>query len=215
MHKPSKLDKHGCFGDSFLSPDNKFYWVIIPRNASSWISALLLSLNWKRTNIYSMSAEIKQHATPLVIIRNPIDRWLSGMTYLAAAVVPEVRGQQLSEDIVKMMLHYVTFDDHSEMQSKFLNDTTQILRKPIYFPFGNKLTTHVTDFLKENGYTISIIPSADPAKDLVLKSKVRKALHDKLADPKILARIQEFFEYDYEVITREQLDLPYTIPGDD
>jgi len=214
MHKPSKLDKHGCFGDIFLSPDNKFYWVVIPRNASSWISALLRSLNWKRTNIYSISNEIKQHATPLVIIRNPIDRWLSGMTYLAAAVVPEVRGQPLSEDIMKMMLHYVTFDDHSEMQSKFLDDTTQILRKPVYFSFGNNLTTEVTNFLKENGFTILTLHNADPARDHIIKSKVRKALHNKLADPKILARIQEFFEYDYEVIAREQLDLPYNIPGD-
>ena len=102
--------------------DNLIY-IPIPKNSSSYIGQLLLKNGWSIGNFLTTDLTNKQI---IVLIRNPIDRWVSGMAqYLCSSLLKNGR---TSDDIIKnwnsivqdLVFDRIIFDDHTEKQVYFI-----------------------------------------------------------------------------------------------
>ena len=103
--------------------DNTVF-IPIPKNSSSYIGQLLLKNGWEIGNFLNTDLTNK-HA--IVLIRDPIDRWISGMTqYLCSALLKNGR---TSSDIINnwnsivedLVFDQIIFDDHTEKQVYFIH----------------------------------------------------------------------------------------------
>jgi hypothetical protein len=102
--------------------DNLVY-IPIPKNSSSYIGQLLLKNNWNIGNFLTTDLTNKQL---IILLRDPIDRWISGMAeYLCSSLLKNGR---TSDDIIKnwngivqdLVFDQVIFDDHTEKQVYFI-----------------------------------------------------------------------------------------------
>lgn len=146
------------------SPDGKLFYVNIPKNNSSYVKKKLNALGWTYESI-----EDYPEATPIIILRDPVNRWVSGIAeYLAMYQIDTLDhygfysdeagyaglfGQPLA---INLMLRHVTFDDHTEKQVMFLQGVNS-LSKALYFKSDNTFTDTFNSFLQEQGYDHSIV----------------------------------------------------------
>ena len=118
--------------EGMASPDNKYFYLNIPKNSSSSIKPELERLGWT----YEHFGDYLDFETMQVIValRDPKDRWLSGMAeYLMMyhqdiidnIVEPNLYdfqpllGQKLA---LSLLFDRFTFDDHTERQCMFLRN---------------------------------------------------------------------------------------------
>ena len=82
-------DRGFGYGSGILSPDRSRFVVNIPKNASSYVLDWTVNFGW--------STALAEHCSNLseiiVILRDPMDRWISGMsqyvkTYILCPIGP-------------------------------------------------------------------------------------------------------------------------------
>lgn len=116
-------------GEGMVSPDKKYFYIKIPKNSSSFAVKHLTTLGWEHS--------VKDHhpnATALVTVRDPLDRWVSGVIeYLFMYHMDQINHivskpedfdfwPLISERLgLSLLFDKITFDDHTELQSVFLN----------------------------------------------------------------------------------------------
>jgi len=158
---------HGI-GSGILSPDCTKFIVSIPKNASSYI------LDWSTKNSWSSATvgdECDWHLVQEVIVflRDPIQRWLSGISQYISGHVLNVSNAYTSETgpglddqfmsaeefikgynpIVERLLfdNLTRFDDHVWPQCEFFQDLLpHIPRK--YFYIDQNFDSNVGDYLE-------------------------------------------------------------------
>ena len=120
---------------------NKTY-IHIPKNASSFVKGVLIGSGgfWHHSETLVNSAE------NLIVLRDPIDRWCSGITqYLYNS------GQDLSVDEV---FDKITFDDHTDLQTYFLQGVD--LTSTTYMMVNDLLRVNMNDWITGNGYRTNV-----------------------------------------------------------
>lgn len=152
-HKGHSIDK------GWVSLDGRFFYINIPKNNSSFVKKILgEELNWNYGSI-----EDYPDARPLVVFRNPVDRWISGITeYLFMYHINTLdragyyskefgyKGLLGSPLAIDLILQNVTFDDHTEKQVKFLQGVTD-LSKVIWFESNQDFSANFNNFLVDSG----------------------------------------------------------------
>ena len=68
--------KGHVFGECMSLPDNDLMYVNIPKNASSWTKPNLLDWKWENYNYHTDNL---YHKTAIIVLRDPVERWLSGI----------------------------------------------------------------------------------------------------------------------------------------
>jgi hypothetical protein len=150
-------NKGHSFGEGLVSPDQQFFSLKIPKNASSFLVKNLVELDWEHANI-----EDWPESNLLVVLRDPIDRWISGMVeYLFLYHEPTI--SQLSAPFnyeflpllgerlgLSLLFERMSFDDHTERQCSFLQNVS--LSKITWFRFDEGLKTNLSNFLTLQGY---------------------------------------------------------------
>ena len=72
-------------GEGMISPARDIFYLNIPKNASTYLSNILLANNWEHWNIITDITTV-QHS--IAFIRDPLDRWISGFsTYVALHIL--------------------------------------------------------------------------------------------------------------------------------
>lgn len=126
-----------------------FCYVPIPKNSSSYIGNLLVRNSWNSVNFLTMSFPNEKI---IVLLREPTDRWLSGMTqYLCSYLLIEGR---TVDDIIKnwnslltdIVFDKVVFDDHTECQNYFLRGLPK--DQCVFFDSSNHPELAIRDYLK-------------------------------------------------------------------
>lgn len=134
-------------GECWYDLDKSVSFVHIPKNASSFIKGCLIS-----SDRFSHSPSLVTADTYLVALRDPIDRWCSGI----AQFVSNPINQKLTEAEI---LEKITWDDHTELQTYFLQDID--LDRCVFFLVNRNLRTNLAKWLKQNGYNFNIDDVAD------------------------------------------------------
>lgn len=197
------LNKGHNLGEGMLSPDNKYFYLNIPKNASSNIKKALLDAGWGYASL-SDWPETKI----LVVLNDPVERWIGGITqYLSIYhndIIDNIIGDAeiygylpLTGEKLALSLIFdrLTFDDHTERQAIFLNDI--LLSRCIWVMIDENFNKNFTKLLNELGYTFDENLLINPVKTNRLKDFINYIVtHDKFKR----ANIELWHWCDYKLI---------------
>lgn len=177
-------------GECWVDDVNDKTYIHIPKNASSFVKGVLIGSGgfWHHSETLVNSSE------NLIILRDPIDRWCSGITqYLYNSK------QDLS---VNQVFDKITFDDHTDLQTYFLQDVD--LSQSTFMLVDDNLRANINDWITSCGYrtnvdiAIQYNASADDDR-ITTKNYYIKLLEQQ---PDLVLKLQQYFEPDYALINR-------------
>lgn len=111
------INKGHVFGECMSHPSSNLMYVYIPKNASSWTKPNLKDWNWESYNYHSDKLYDK-HA--LVVLRDPIERWLSGIAEYMFLYHNKSDSAHFSKTFFDIIFDRVALDDHTEKQILFV-----------------------------------------------------------------------------------------------
>lgn len=177
-------------GECWVNTDKSLTYINIPKNASSYMKACLMGSRDK----WSYYDHFVPHQQILVLLRDPIDRWCSGM---AQSLFNS--GTELPDDIV---FKYITVDDHTELQTYFLQGID--LTNTTFFLVNDHLTENLIRWAIENGNpintkNISRYNASSEDNRINLKQRFLEVVENY---PEYMLKLKKHFEADYELINR-------------
>lgn|GEM_PF-5900764 len=189
-------------GGGMLSPDREIFYLNIPKNASTYLTNLLKYNSWSHWNIIDQPIAIKNC---LVVIRDPVERWLSGFgTYASLRLLGSGYGSDhfvsdynhLAERII---FDQIVFDDHTDFQLKYIQ---QILNyDPVYFRFNKNLKQQINHYL---GYDLNTLDNIEDnrSESNYDNAQVIKFIKSRIDnDPKLKSKIIITYHNDYKFIS--------------
>ena len=206
-------------GGGLLSPDGRHFLLQIPKNASTFLGNCLTANGWTFSNISHT-----QNVVQLVVLRDPVERWLSGFaTYAALHLFGWGYGsdhfiKEYNPLVEKIIFTKLAFDDHTAPQSVFLeqlDDNNEIVyfdcKKETlidslskYTGFDIKVTDAIIDNSREDNYDTKNL--YEFFKDrLNMKSEYLEPINVQeryLKNISLRDRIHNVYESDYHIIKR-------------
>jgi hypothetical protein len=174
-------------GECWNDADKLTTFVHIPKNASSFLKGCLIS-----TGKFTHSNMLINADRYLIALRDPIERWISGIAQFMA--VETNKHLTVSE-----LVNTITFDDHTELQSYFLQNVD--LNKCTFLKVDNDLRNNIKTWMAVNGYYVTNfddIPNINQG-DQILKNKFATLIDN---DNQIKLKLTEHYANDYELINR-------------
>ena len=192
-----------------MSPDKKIFYLNIPKNASTYISNLLLHNSWEKWNIFEDPQPIE---TCIVFLRDPIDRWISGFsTYSALRLFGYGYGSDhflsdfntLSERII---FDQIIFDDHTELQVNYIK---QVLQFNIVYFRCHEIVKHLNYYLNTS-LDDQLDIESNHSESNFDTFQISKFLKDLIfRKPELSARIVDAYKEDYNLINSIEF---YNVP---
>ena len=105
------------FGSCMTRYDTSWMYVNIPKCASSWTKPNLLDQQFK---FYNYHYDHLYHKHALIVLRDPLERWLSGICEYFTLYHPAIDLDNAGRAFYELLLDQLTFDDHTEQQVYFI-----------------------------------------------------------------------------------------------
>lgn len=203
-------------GSGLLSPDHERFIVNIPKNASSFLLNWTSQHQWRANSAHAYDHEICEL---IVVLRDPVDRWISGVGQYLTSYVLNVTGaydystgpgpadQQMSADqfisqyntVVERLLfdQLATLDDHVWPQIDFFSDLLPQVSRT-YFFINHTFEQQIASYLQ-----LSIDPDLDrhrgdhnPETKKIINF-IKSRLNTR---PELIQRIKLAYPHDYKLI---------------
>lgn len=185
-------DKGHILGECYYCEHSNSTYIHIPKNASSYIKGCLLSLN-----DWNYSTKFVQNNQYLIVLRDPIDRWISGM----AQLIQSDPITNWSEDLI---FNTITFDDHTEKQCYFLQylDLVKNLDKCVFFFVDDTLSSKFTKWCNTLYPKVNInIGKLNASDDIDGRKSIIMKLQNMIdSNNAYLLKLKEHFAEDYNLI---------------
>ena len=184
------------YGQCMINPDGDLMYVNIPKNATSWTKPNLIDFNWVESNYHKYQLTV--HA--LVVLRDPVDRWLSGIAEYFTLYHNSITGIEHDANLTNIIFDRITFDDHTERQVKFLQglDTDNCTFMLCDSEYRNNFSKFVSEYIGDNKYyKYNYQHVSDDDQDRKHFKGIFKRL---LENPKYLSQVKNYFEADYHLI---------------
>lgn len=182
------------YGECMTHPDSDLMYVHIPKNASSWTKPNLKDFGWEFYNYHTD----RLNKQAMVVLRDPVDRWLSGIAEYLALYHPDFMLQDT--ETVDLIFDRVCFDDHTERQINFIHDLDT--DHCIFFRCDEYYREDFSTFLDEQGmpnryhkYEPQHVSQQSPIRD-----HFKNMFAEKIKNPKYLKAIKDYFSIDYDLI---------------
>lgn len=196
-------------GQCYKCPGHPIVYLNTPKCASSFLKTQVLNLNWKlsflnlgpkepRENPYQVD-DIK---TILVVLRDPYDRWLTGVAEYLWENYDLKSALELIDtpQALKLICKRVVLDDHTESQLYFLQNIP--VEKCVFFKMENNLREVFSKYVRDNLNIPNTIETEKPvhvSSDDNFHGQIKTKL-DRLVreNPVYYEDIQAYYEQDYE-----------------
>jgi hypothetical protein len=156
-------------------------------------------LKWQVGNLYDDPG--LGHNRNLIILRDPIERWLSGIAEYLFRYQDTDFANNLSKETLDLIFDRVALDDHTEKQAYFCHGVDQC--RSLFFHCDSSLSGLFQNFLTNNGADIDIsrIPPSHrtitaPNKHIV-KEKFRNIVEN---NKKYKDKLTDYFKDDFDLI---------------
>jgi len=188
------------YGECMSHPRGNLMYVNIPKNASSWTKPNLQDWGWEFYNYHYD----KLDKTAIVVLRDPVERWLSGIAEYFALYHPSFNESYFSPPFLDVIFDRITFDDHTEKQVKFLDniDTDNC----IFLWCNEHYRTNFSNLIKErcgdnkyDRYDYQHVSEHSPE-----RKKFKKIFSQQLQNSKYLEQVKQHFAEDYKLIESVQ-----------
>ena len=186
-------------GGMFTTQD--VFYIPIPKNSSSYVGKLMLANKWNIANFLETDLTNKKI---IVILRDPIDRWVSGMAqYLCSSVVSKGYSadtiiQTWNEITQTLVFDKVIFDDHTEKQVYFIN--TVPTESCIYFNSTHGVGELLQKCLGENNINLNINIKSELDGNMQHKLLANFLKELLVQTPVLVDRLKEVYADDYKLI---------------
>jgi hypothetical protein len=198
------FEDHKLHSNLFSDTHNHAY-LHIPVNASCWGKTIFSSAGFRPDNQFSIPPD----CTVVVFLRDPIERWLSGLSTWLTYRLPQhtdMTKVRNNTTLLDVLFDTIKQDDHTERQMFFLQNlnTDQIK----FFLIGSEFQSSVNKyFLLNFNQDISKYPKENATTFESGKLKPREYFQTVLeSNTKYLNRVKEFFECDYNFIKKIQFE---------
>lgn len=201
-----------------ISPNLLMFVLNIPKNASSFIQAWTEQFGWKANLYHTQEHRITE---AIIILRDPIDRWISGITqYLQSYILhakgtydldqgPGAQDQYMSatdfvdryNDVVHRLIYdnLDRFDDHVWPQNELVQGILENKRRVYYYldpTLEDRLSQH---FGIPKVSNLSRNAGSDSTDGRLLQEFFKEMLHLR---PDLRKRVMQRYQQDYELIDR-------------
>lgn len=130
-----------AYGHCLTRNDINYKFITILKCASTWSNELLIKeCYWKISNFSMTDLDDKIN---LVILRDPLERWIAAIKHLRR--FPSENGVLVDLRDPEKLFSDVNFDPHLNLQVNSLQGLD--LKNCIFFRFGPHLESHLLDFL--------------------------------------------------------------------
>ena len=176
-------------GECWVDEVNNISYIHVPKNASSFVKGILIGCGgfWHHSETLVNSTE------NLVMLRDPIDRWCSGITqYLYNSK------QDLSADEI---FDKITFDDHTDLQTYFLQGVD--LDKTTFMLVNDNLKANLNNWIYNRAYRTNVDIAIEYNASGDDNRRTTKEYYVKLLEqnPDLVLKLQQHFEADYKLIS--------------
>ena len=186
------------FGECWSHPDSDLMYINIPKNASSWTKPNLIDWGWEPYNYHTDNL---YHKHALIVLRDPVERWLSGIAEYMYLYHRNIDLAHLSRGFFDLVFDKVAFDDHTEQQVLFLEKLD--LNNCTFFQCGSEYRSLFSKFLDSRGmpnryfnYEYQHVTKNDPERNK-FKQIFKKALEN---NSKYITNLDYYFANDYKLI---------------
>jgi hypothetical protein len=171
-------------GECWVDAEQDITFVHIPKNASSFIKGCLLG-SFKFTH----SDTLVKSNRYLVALRDPIERWVSGMAEY------EFNSKQSGIDYQQ-----ITFDDHTETQDYFLQDI--VIKNTDFIMVNANLRTNLKRWFDEFGYCVDVDNMIQYNASLDTDKQQLKLKYQAIidSDPNFVLKLKKHYANDYKLI---------------
>lgn len=184
------------FGECMSHPDSEYMYVYIPKNASSWTKPNLQDFGWEFYNYHTDHL----NKTALVVLRDPVDRWVSGIAEYLYLYHKDFVISDLNKAVRELVFDKIAFDDHTERQLYFIEGLD--ISRCIFFKFGPEYKSQFSDFLntlgmanKYHSYANQHVSDASPE-----RKRFKEFFKRELENSKYLNKVQDYFREDINFI---------------
>ncbi len=186
------------FGECMSRGDCDLMYVYIPKNASSWTKPNLLDWGWE---FYNYHADSLQHKHAMVVLRDPIDRWLSGIAEYFYLRHRNFDSVNINSALLNLIFDRVAFDDHTESQCLFIQNLDKA--NCTFFWCDDNYRNTFSSFLNKNGmpnkynnYSYQHVTEHEP-----VRSRFKQMFRDILFnESRYLKQLQWYYNKDYKLI---------------
>lgn len=192
-----KLKGH-VFGECMTHPNTDLMYVNIPKNASSWTKPILLEQGWE---IYNYHTDNLYHKHAMVVLRNPVERWLSGIAEYMYLYHRNIDPAHFSSCFFDLVFDRIAFDDHTERQILFLEKLN--FDNCTFFYCDSNYRNQFSRFLEKNGipnkydsFEFQHVTEHDPERNKF--KQIFKQTMDQ--NSKYLTNLELYFLEDYKLI---------------
>lgn len=110
------------YGGGRIDPNNQFFYLNIPKNASNFLDRLFAHSGWDVANLQDINTK---KISCVVVLRDPVERWLTGITQYAMSTLGEFVGAEFVNNynpvVEKLLFNQLVFDDHTMPQYYFFD----------------------------------------------------------------------------------------------
>lgn len=205
----SQQDYNGnkyTFGRCYAQDDFSLMWIPIEKNVTKAIRSMLVPAGFSEYNFNELN---KQNVPAVIVLRDPIQRWLSGIVEYLLTVYLDTKQslnnmirQNITPDIV---FEQIAFDSHTFPQSWFLTGLG-LQRDFIWFDEKEKpqLIETVSKYFSQKGITNNWQVKDYQYwvdKDIVQKQQLTQQYNDLLQNNSdLLQKVKNFYAEDYALI---------------
>jgi hypothetical protein len=183
------------YGTCMSRPDSDLMYVNIPKNASSWTKPNLQDWGWEFYNYHTDQLS----KTAIVALRDPVERWCSGIAEYIALYHPDMT-YPLSSTF-DIFFDRVCFDDHTDRQINFIHGLD--MDRCIFLKCDKNYSKNFSTLLAEHGmpnryfsYEHQHVSESSPIRrqyKFVFDREIKR-------NPRYLQQVQDYFARDYELI---------------
>lgn len=191
-------------GSGLLSPEGVFY-LNIPKNASTYLTNVLLSNGWQHHTLGD-SGHLIRHI--IVVLRDPVERWISGFaTYASSWILGRDYGsdhfvEDYNDLTERLIFDNLVFDDHTTPQSDFVNFLPNTI--PVtYFRLDPDTVGNISRYTQQT-LNISEV-DANVSDDHYDQQQISKFIRARINNrPDLITRINEQYANDFNLLDSVQ-----------
>jgi len=179
-----------------INSSNNVVWINVPKNSSTLINGYLKNLNWQEVSDVTPFNDVDSF---LVVLRDPISRWVSGITEYMHRYHANFELDQATDLLKDIIVEKKFFDNHTVPQYAFLNQIPK--EKCVYFRMDTNLTENFQDYLEKHcnisNNSLQYIGKTNSSNDSLKKAQLKEFFNSIVNVPKYREQIETFYEYDF------------------
>lgn len=135
-----------------VSLDNQFVYVPILKNAHKFATHVFANqCRWnkifpKNNHPFSKIDFSINHYKKLIVLRDPIDRWISSMS--AYLFLHHTKWDYQNNDLFELLFDVIIIDEHTKPQVNFLENID--IEDCVFFNFNTNLTDNFQSWINDN-----------------------------------------------------------------